>query len=196
MELTKLEVRNMTLTKIEYMTEDLILDKNCMSLPVDIIGLATADGFSVYAIDFTKISGEEETKGALLVKSANENHPSVVKQIYFQKDLPLDERRRVIAHEYGHYYLHKNENDDEFYSCFRVERFTNEEARDAAELQAELFARCLLMPKILFMCEYGKLKEKKHLKWIGKSVARYLSGVFNVPEVIVHERLNDLDLHA
>ena len=61
-------------------------------------------------------------------------------------------KRFTIAHELGHYVLHRNESD-----VFEDEIFFRSDEKDLSEYQADNFAAELLMPKELFT---GALNEK------------------------------------
>lgn len=80
--------------------------------------------------------------------------------IIIRNDVPIEERSFLIAHEFGHWKLHPEEHD----SCHRVidstlkpddaDTFGSQKveaygARERAELQANIFARELLLPREL-----------------------------------------------
>lgn len=104
--------------------------------PLDAIGLATSIGIGVELIPLeSNISGflrKERSNWKIGVNSLH--HPN--------------RRRFTVAHELGHYFLHRGDGDFEDGILFRKEYQTNRREREANE-----FAARLLMPSVEFRRE-------------------------------------------
>lgn len=133
---------------------------------------------------------DEDTTGILLVDDNNNipntnTHKLIAINTLLQSSQDYRKRRRfIIAHEYGHYILHK-QNDTQY--AHRDTRNKN----DIIEQEADYFARCLLMPE-KFINQVLKLNFAQNLDLEGK--ADLISRLFNVTKKKAYQRLDE-DLH-
>ena len=128
--------------KIEELTEKILVDNDMLKIPVDIIKIANNNDIKVYEASLDKkISGaikynKEEEKFQILV---NENDVN-------------SRQRFTIAHELGHYFLHKNYLKSEELHIdtilYRADIEDDIEARDR-EREVDYFAGALLMNRTL-----------------------------------------------
>jgi Zn-dependent peptidase ImmA (M78 family) len=131
---------------MKYLSSDLIENKSleilnrCKSLcnPVQVDVIAYRLGLSIDFISLEDVSGVLIIEGEKGFIGVNDSHSSV-------------RQRFTIAHEIGHYIMHKNEEKlfiDKGYSvAFRDVRSSS--GIDRGEIQANQFAASLLMPKKL-----------------------------------------------
>jgi Zn-dependent peptidase ImmA (M78 family) len=124
--------------EIESKVNEILKESDTFSAPVKVEKIAS---FLDIKVDF--ISLGEDISGLLLVENGkgfigvNVTH-SVVRQ------------RFTIAHEIGHFVLHYQDSGlfiDKEYNAFR--NLNSSTGNDRAEIQANIFAAFLLMPKIL-----------------------------------------------
>ena len=114
-----------------------------------------------------------------------------LRQIFVRNDVPSWERAFLVAHEFGHWKLHPEEHDGchkvidstlnpsegDSFGAHKVEAYG---ARERAELQANIFARELLLPR----------EVARRLFLNGKS-ARQLERELNLPLELVRQQLLD-----
>jgi len=101
------------------------------------------------------------------------------KKIYVNKEDPISRRTFTIAHEIGHYVLHKDEiqqDPDSYQVLFRDFTFQED---NLLEKEANTFAANLLVPAGMLV----KLKDYS---------ASILSTLFNVSQQVISYRLEDL----
>lgn len=102
-----------------------------------------------------------------------------------EDDIIFKKRRFITAHEFGHYILHKPQNEPLY-----AHRKSNNENRLNEEIEAEYFARCLLMPERSFISFY------EGLNLFGNDDEEYtitmLSNLFKVSKNKVRIRLEEL----
>ncbi|MDR0884561.1 MAG: ImmA/IrrE family metallo-endopeptidase [Oscillospiraceae bacterium] len=118
----------------------------------DVQKLAEAERFDVYDADF----GSPKTFGAVWINDAEgaEGPEGGHREIFVSADLLSQKRRKVIAHELGHYALHSKKTSVGNDTCFEFNRIDKavenlppeEQTREA---EADCFARALLMPSVL-----------------------------------------------
>lgn len=175
-----------------------ILDENNIgreakesSLIVDIVRLVKSHDFAVQSADM-----DIDTTGCLMVNEhgrvldskknklilvnanfTNENH---------DENVVLKKSRFITAHEYGHYVLHKEEKEP-FYA-HRDSRHRTE----PMELEADYFARSILMPLDVFKKYVTALKNLKIFDDHELAVS-VLSTIFKVTKNKVQKRLNDIE---
>lgn len=157
----KIEIENKAITLLESAK---MLDM----IPVQIIKLANILDINVYKSTFEK----QGTSGAI-VKDVEKNEY----RIYIKKDDAQVRQRFTVAHELGHYLLHKDKLEDEHYDdiMFRDNLSTQEEE------EANYFAGCVLMNKEPLMKIYNLLKDRKEL-----------SKIFEVSEIAMKIRLEGI----
>ena len=110
--------------------------RNLKRTPLDVIGLASSIGLSIEYLPLTPdISGFLKRKGQSWTIGVNSlHHPN--------------RQRFTIAHELGHYFLHRDHGDFEDRALFRKEM-----QYDHREFEANNFASKLLMPENEFRAQ-------------------------------------------
>lgn len=177
-----IEIENITANILSEHNVD--LSKNPY---VDIVSIVKQDGFNV-----VPVSMPIDTTGCLLV---NDNPLEYKRLITVNKDFKNPENendvvfrksRFITAHEYGHYILHKT-SDMPLYAHRDSDKRNNKK-----ELEADYFARALLMPFKPFNAFYsaackmsdGDIDFTKDM----------LSLIFKVTKNKVNKRLEDLEI--
>lgn len=129
----------------------------------------------------------DNTTGVLLVndeeliQDTGTNRLIIINSLLQEKENYIQRRRFIIAHEFGHFVLHKNETRQ------FAHRDTNK--RDTvAEKEADFFARCLLMPKNVLETIL-KLDFLKDMPFDGK--VALISRIFNVTKKKAEQRLKE-----
>lgn len=117
------------------------------------------------------------------------------KSVIIYNSLQSKQRRRfTIAHELGHYILHRNESNlfvDSNFKLFRSNNSSDTPHKAFLEQQANLFAASILMPKELVEREIEKI-DFDFSK--GDESLQYLSKLFNVSSTAMYYRLFNLGL--
>ena len=149
---------------------------------VDITAIVKKDGFTI-----TPQEMELETTGCLFVEENNgkESNKHILVNTIFKnpdndEDVVFKKSRFITAHEYGHFVLHHS---------FRAHRDTYHRT-EPLELEADYFARSILMPLDYFSECYKLLQE-----FIGndtKYIIELLSKLFRVTKNKVAKRINDI----
>jgi Zn-dependent peptidase ImmA (M78 family) len=127
-----------------------IIQRYSRQAPVDIEGFARELGVKIIKADMEDaISGEiiKSDDGDYVIR-VNANHPAT-------------RQRFTIAHELGHYILHKNllgkgVNDNKAYRTTQQSKFFNPNIGSYQETEANRFAASLLMPGDLVISEMAK----------------------------------------
>ena len=108
------------------------------------------------------------------------------KSIHVSNESPPNRQHFTIAHELGHYRLHKDKEFDVFY---RRDSDNLESPRPFIEQEANAFASTLLMPSALVIKYYKQHKDDKTLNIVSR-----LSKIFRVSESAMKWRLYNLDI--
>lgn len=149
--------------------------QNDFTLPVDVTSIAMKLGIKVIPYDLNEISG-------ILVI---ENEKAT---IGFNRSESRVRNRYSIAHEIGHYILHKDKEhlfvDKNFKVMFRDNK-SNKYEREANE-----FAACLLMPKDQLIIEMKKLD----LDFTDETNIKILASIFDVSSMAMSFRISNLGL--
>ena len=137
----------MNLQDIERKTQRILTKTETLRLPIDVALVAHRLGLHVERADLpAEVSGFLTLRGKRGTIAYNEAHPLV-------------RQRFTIAHEIGHYMLHRDQSDlfiDKRYPLWL--RDTNASTGDSLqEIQANHFAATLLMPRIAVKEAYSKL---------------------------------------
>lgn len=188
----------MTLTKekmleIEEKVDGILQKIDFRETPyVDIVSLVKKDGFEVRTKEM-----DIETTGCLFVNNLNEqmdetNRLIVVNTIFKnpdeEDDVVFKKSRFITAHEYGHFILHRTEGQPIYAHRDTYHR------EDEEELQADYFARSILMPFAYFEVAYSFLKDFS--KDDEKFICDKLSEMFRVTKNKVKRRIGDLAILA
>ena len=167
--------------EIESFVDDLIKDIDFSKTPfVDIVSIVKKDGFVVEPHEM-----DVETTGCLFVDNENNNRSIWVNTTFKNPDNDDDvvfkKSRFITAHEYGHYKLHN----------FSTAHRDTYHRTEPLELEADYFARSILMPLKYFNSCYNAVKD------FSKNDTNYvidvLSTFFDVTKNKVSKRINDLE---
>lgn len=135
------------------------------SPPIPVIEIAESNGVDVVFADFGRHSGT--VAGFCDFQAA---------KLYVNKDDVLERQFFTIAHEFGHWILHRKDflNEPEKYPV--LPRFQSVDKNDAREKEANKFAACLLVPDRL-------------LKPVLPAPVSALAGIFKVSKKMMENRL-------
>lgn len=167
---------------IENKVKDIIKDIDFKVNPcIDITKLVKSDNFTV-----TPTLMDEETTGVLYVNG--DNRMILVNKVFKnpdnEEDVVFKKSRFITAHEYGHYILHKEKGKPIYAHRDTYHR------TELIELEADYFARSILMPLDIFKKYYDILNN------IGGNdrgfTTMVLSKIFNVTRNKVNKRMEDL----
>ncbi len=150
------------------------------TLPIDIEAIAIARGLKVVAYklgpDVSGLLSIENGKGTIA---------------YNEIDSPV-RQRFTIAHELGHYELHKEKShlfvDQQF--IYRSQNSKNTEVNKIMEQEANLFASMILMPTSIVWKEF----EKMQFDLGSEGTIDELAKKFKVSVAAMTIRINDLGL--
>lgn len=141
-----------------------------------LIAIAKCNGIELKQSDLREMSGvltKREGKWAIIV---NKND-SRTRQLF------------TIAHELGHYFLHKDDQeefvDGGFFGRVETTKFR------LNELEANEFAGCLIMPRVKIESEIGR--PNKPSKTLGYEKIYLLADKFGVSTTAMSTRLKNLD---
>jgi len=169
--------------EIEKIADKILVKTKFKDKPfIDIVSIVKKDGFTVQQTEL-----EMNTTGCLLVNDYKKERLIVVNS-YFkesndEKEVILKKSRFITAHEYGHYILHKHERKSIF-----AHRDTYHKT-EIKELEADYFARCILMPIYKFFISYDFLmSEYKDSEY----VVTFLSDYFRVTRKKILARIEDI----
>ncbi|OGJ21057.1 MAG: hypothetical protein A3A82_00320 [Candidatus Pacebacteria bacterium RIFCSPLOWO2_01_FULL_47_12] len=142
----------------------------------NIVDLARELGVSVYEVDF---STNPEVNAMLVYNDEkNANKPT----IYIKKALPDTRKRFTLAHELGHYVLHKKEGVK-----FRLDGFdySNDSQYAKEETEANFFAATILVPQ----------EELKRLKTFFDNNLDVIADYFGVSKEVIENRTKWLKMN-
>lgn len=167
---------------------DNILTQNELSPRFDLTHFLFQKGFQIVQQEL-----DDDTTGMLFVDDNNfipgtqSNKLIVINSKLKQKDDFIQRRRYISAHEFAHEQLHKKEKVQ-----YAHRDYSKKETQE--EMEADYFARCLLMPR-KFIESLFSLEQFKQLPFNMK--VAIVSSVFNVTESKAQKRLeSDLGYHA
>lgn len=166
--------------RIENLASSILSELNMVSAPIDIKSIAKKKGATLKPYDLG-----EKISGMLIVKNSDGI-------ISYNPSESLVRQRFTIAHELGHFLLHKKTQDvfvdKQFQVHFRDENSTT--GQDIQELEANAFAAAILMPKELLITEI-----RKHRFDLGDEFAlKELAKLFNVSLQAMSFRMANLGL--
>lgn len=166
--------------KIERITAEILLEFHDNKLPIPIESIAKKRGLDIKAYDLG-----EDVSGALVIKEGKGT-------IGYNPTESTVRQRFTIAHELGHYELHKHDKglfiDKDFKVMFRDQNSSSGEILQ--EQEANAFAAAILMPEKLLIKEINNkkfdLSDDKSFKELAK--------LFNVSVLAMTYRIANLDL--
>lgn len=181
------ELSREDMLRIEEIVQPLLADISFKESPcVDIVPLVRKDGFNVITrkldintTGYIHANGDMNDYQRLIVINTE------FKNVHYEDDIILKKSRFVTAHEYGHFKLHRQDSEP----FFSEHRDTDNKA-DKKELEADYFARSLLMPVEQFKMYFKIFNELKRGDQM--SVVKLLSKIFRVTTEKVKCRIKDM----
>lgn len=169
---------------IEDRANRFLVEQGVVGVPVDIKSLVKKLDFRVKELDFR----DNRTTGMIAV---NENewieNTDTHRLIAVGKQLGHERSRFIIAHELGHYLLHKTQEQPLF-----ARRDTDTNRSD--EPEAELFGRAILMPKDKMEEAVRYFKSNERAQKAFSSISKFIGALFDVTEKKALVRLEELCL--
>lgn len=173
----------MTINQIENKATSLLKDFNLLKAPVDVKKVIKNLNVS---LEPEKLGSE--VSGLLVI----ENNKAV---IGYNSDEPTVRQRFTLAHEIGHYVIHCNSSsrDKIFVDKIMYRKNFSSTSEKRQELQANVFAASLLMPKQLVKEEFANLlNAADHIT--EEDIVYEMSTTFKVSEIAMTYRLINLNL--
>ncbi|MBQ7919329.1 MAG: ImmA/IrrE family metallo-endopeptidase [Lachnospiraceae bacterium] len=172
--------------EIEKITTKLLAGVDLDKSPcVDIVSLVKKDGFKVEPNDMdidttgcVLVSDDAKNKKRLILVNTMFRNPENEVDVVFKKS------RFITAHEYGHFILHKEEGQPIYAHRDTYHR------TEPIELEADYFARSILMPLSQFKVYYEILNQMGNND--EKFTVGLLSKIFKVTSNKVRKRVEDL----
>lgn len=175
------------INKIQLAVDNAFIDTNTEpSAPVDIIAIAKRLGFTIH--EFATFPSD--VVGAMFLTLSEKLRKLVPssKLIGLNKNYDLAHKRFAVAHELGHYFLHK----DRCLNGANPVFFHTKDDENGIEAEACKFAALILMDKRIFKKMYSDMKLNDKNRDI--DIIRTLSKKFNVPQKAIQRRITELGL--
>lgn len=140
--------------------------------PIPVYGVARENEVEVYTADFGNFS--DRFSGFCDFKNNN---------IYLNEKDTQKKQYFTAAHEFGHWALHRSDYiaEPERYAFMpKKKAFVNGNSDDLMEKQADYFAVCLLMPRLLVKKFYSRYSSSE------------LANMFKVPRILMENRLREI----
>jgi len=172
--------------EIENIANTLLLSVNALQIPISIESLIKSLGFELKVMNFP----DDTTTSMIIVNDdAKIENTNTHRLIATCGKLSPERSRFIIAHELGHFMLHKPENEPLFAHRDTEKSRSNNKPEEA---EAEFFARVLLMPSIAVeqAIEYFKSNNLKSFD----SIFDFTSAIFEVTPSKASIRLTELNL--
>ena len=160
---------------INVKVDNLLKDAGVRTLPVKIEDIAKAQGLKVVPYPFG-----EDISGTLIIAES---------VIGFNQTESRVRRRFTIAHELGHYILHRELKTIFLDKLFRLNNNSTEQNQEL-EMEANIFAASILMPESLIRKEVANID----LDFGSEEGIKYLARIFDVSSTAMFYRLKNLDL--
>ena len=173
---------NMEQNKIESLVEKILSKATYEGDKVNIIALAKEEKFAVCNANM-----DDDVEGFILIDSNHDTIMGVETQrlIGVNNQLSIEEKRFLIAHELGHYFLHYKENMPLY------AHRDHAKGKDGNENDADYFSAILLMPKDRFTKAYREVDEKENSQY---NIYTKLVEIFGTPLESVIRRIEELNL--
>ena len=171
---------------IENECEKVLKRANYNDGEVDIIALAKMLGFTV---GMSPLPDSED--GFIIVDNTKKYTKKILninsdKIICVNSERDIKEKKFILAHELGHYFLHYQGTQNEQLGYFAHRE--NKKGKDEYENDVDYFAACLLMPKEQFKVKFKELRMKYN---IGDCII-ILSDYFKAPLQSVLRRIDEV----
>jgi len=168
--------------KIEKLTVSILEELQITKLPIPIDDICHRRGLKIKAYDLG-----ENVSGVLVIDGG-------IGTIGYNPCDPQVRQRFTIAHELGHYELHRKNNelfiDKSFKVLYRDGNSSSGEIKK--ELEANAFAAAILMPEIFLVREI----ERHHFDFADELSLRQLAKLFNVSAAAMSFRIANLNLFS
>ena len=163
---------------INSKVDNILTDAEVKTLPVKIEEIAKSLGLKVIPYAF-----DDDISGTLIIDQ---------NVIGFNQTESRVRRRFTIAHEVGHYILHKDKKPIFLDKLFRLNSSSSSssEQNQELEMEANIFAASILMPESLMRKEV----ENIDFDFASEEAIKYLARVFDVSSTAMYYRLKILDL--
>ena len=133
--------------KFEELTSNILINNDMFKVPVDVVKIAKLNGITVYEGDL-----EKNVSGAIRYNKETENF-----EILVNKNDTRERKRFTIAHEIGHFFLHKEIlMSDEIHIDIMYRMPNDDEEQKRREKDVDYFAGALLMNKTLLTKMYNE----------------------------------------
>lgn len=133
--------------KFEELTSNILINNDMFKVPVDVVKIAKLNGITVYEGDL-----EKNVSGAIRYNKETENF-----EILVNKNDTRERKRFTIAHEIGHFFLHKEILiSDEIHIDIMYRMPNDDEEQKRREKDVDYFAGALLMNRTLLTKMYNE----------------------------------------
>ncbi len=133
---------------LENLTSNILLNNDLYKIPVNILKIAKANDITVFTADL-----EKKILGAIRYDKQNKKYT-----ILLNEKQSYEQQRFTLAHELGHFFLHKQILESEELHVDIMYKIENEQ-----EAEVDYFAGALLMNKLLLEKMYEKNQSIREL---------------------------------
>lgn len=135
------------INEFEELTSTILVNNDMFKVPVDVVKIAKLNGIMVYEGDL-----EKNVSGAIRYNQEKENF-----EILVNKNDTRERKRFTIAHEIGHFFLHREIlMSDEIHIDIMYRMPNEDEEQKRREKDVDYFAGALLMNKTLLTKMYNE----------------------------------------
>lgn len=135
------------INEFEELTSTILINNDMFKVPVDVVKIAKLNGITVYEGDL-----EKNVSGAIRYNQEKENF-----EILVNKNDTRERKRFTIAHEIGHFFLHREIlMSDEIHIDIMYRMPNEDEEQKRREKDVDYFAGALLMNKTLLTKMYNE----------------------------------------
>lgn len=135
------------INEFEELTSNILINNDMFKVPVDVVKIAKLNDIAVYEGDL-----EKSVSGAIRYNKEKENF-----EILVNKNDTRERKRFTIAHEIGHFFLHKEIlMNDEIHIDIMYRMPNEDEEQKKRERDVDYFAGALLMNKTLLTKMYNE----------------------------------------
>jgi Zn-dependent peptidase ImmA (M78 family) len=170
--------------RIEHEASKLLHDLGMMSVPVSVKRIIKEQNIKLSSFDLG-----QDISGVLVIEKGKA-------KIGYNPSESSVRQRFTLAHELGHYILHREENENKLFVddnkvMFRRKNLSQKELKQ--EREANSFAAALLMPEELILIEFEKLNEDDDFI-SDEKIIKKLAFKFMVSEIAMTYRLMNLNV--
>lgn len=173
--------------EIKKLANKLLDESDCLQLPINVEQIIRYLGLDILLLDLNN-----DLECFLQMNFST----IVINEKKFFDDKQQKRLRFSLAHEVGHFILHRNLlrfwNIDSIARSYNFFNNFSDEEYSLIEKQADLFASNLLVPEKLFFKEYSKLKKEFLLAKQGFFITE-LAKIFDVNEIVIKIKLDNFE---